>query len=30
MLVREYVEHACDRKRIPGINAFDPALGDGG
>ena len=30
MLVREHVEHACDRKRIPDINAFDPALGDGG
>jgi hypothetical protein len=30
MLVREHVEHACDRKRIPDINVFDPALGDGG
>ena len=30
MLVREYVEHACDRKRIRGINALDPAFGDRG
>jgi hypothetical protein len=30
MLVREYVEHACDRKRISGINALDPAFGDRG
>ena len=30
MLVREHVEHACDRKRIRGIDALDPALGDGG
>jgi hypothetical protein len=30
MFVREYVEHARDRKRIPGINALDPAFGDRG